>query len=49
MADNMLKFVPMETIISQTFWFKLAEIKLDVDRLNDAEKRIYGKFPLLES
>lgn len=44
MADNILKFVPIESFISPTFWHKLAEIKIDVDRLNDAEKRIYGQF-----
>lgn len=43
MADNILRFVPIETFISPTFWYKLAEIKLEVDRLNDAEKRIYGQ------
>lgn len=46
MADNMLKFLPMETIISPSFWFKLAEIKLDVDRLSDTEKRIYGELQI---
>lgn len=43
MADNMLKFVPFESFINPTFWYKLAEIKLDVDRLNDGERRIYGQ------
>ncbi len=43
MADKMLTFVPMTTIISPTFWYKLAELKLDVDGLSDAEKRIYGQ------
>lgn len=43
MGENILTFVPMTTIINPTFWYKLAEIKLDIDGLNDAEKRIYGQ------
>ncbi|KAJ6634983.1 Ubiquitin-like modifier-activating enzyme ATG7 [Pseudolycoriella hygida] len=49
MADNILKFVPIESFVSPTFWYKLAEIKLDVDRLNDAEKRIHGQYTNLNS
>ena len=45
MADNLLTFVPFTTVINPTFWYKLAELKVDVDQLNDAERRIYGQFP----
>lgn len=43
MSDNILTFVPISSVVNPTFWYKLAEIKLDVDGLNDAEKRIYGQ------
>lgn len=44
MSDNIFKFVPMESSIDPTFWYKLAEIKLDIDQLNEAEKRIFGQY-----
>lgn len=44
MAENIFKFVPMESFINPTFWYKLAELKIDVDRLNDAKKRIFGQY-----
>ncbi|XP_031635695.1 ubiquitin-like modifier-activating enzyme ATG7 [Contarinia nasturtii] len=37
---NYFQFQPFSSFVSPTFWHKLAELKIDVDRLNDARKSI---------
>ncbi|EDW01725.1 GH21606 [Drosophila grimshawi] len=39
-----LQFAPFESFVSPTFWHKLAELKLDYDRLSDAERSISGHY-----
>ncbi|KAH8355297.1 hypothetical protein KR093_010699 [Drosophila rubida] len=41
---NILQFAPFESFVSPTFWHKLAELKLDYDRLSDAERPIFGHY-----
>lgn len=45
MSDkNILQFAPFESFVSPTFWHKLAELKLDYDRLSDTERSIFGHY-----
>ncbi|XP_034477661.1 ubiquitin-like modifier-activating enzyme ATG7 isoform X1 [Drosophila innubila] len=41
---NILQFAPFESFVSPTFWHKLAELKLDYDRLSDAERSVFGHY-----
>lgn len=38
--QKIFQFQPFTSFVSPTFWHKLAELKIDVDRLNDARKTI---------
>ncbi|XP_055294846.1 ubiquitin-like modifier-activating enzyme ATG7 [Sitodiplosis mosellana] len=39
---KIFQFQPFSSFVSSTFWHKLAELKIDVDRLNDDRKPING-------
>lgn len=39
---KVFQFKPFSSFVNQSFWHKLAEIKLDVDRLSDARREING-------
>lgn len=39
---KIFQFQPFSSFVSPTFWHKLAELKIDVDRLNDDRKPIFG-------
>lgn len=39
---KIFQFQPFSSFVSPTFWHKLAELKIDVDRLNDDRKPING-------
>lgn len=41
---NIVQFAPLQSFVSPTFWHKLAEIKLDQDRLSDKPKPIFGYY-----
>ncbi|XP_034108121.1 ubiquitin-like modifier-activating enzyme ATG7 isoform X1 [Drosophila albomicans] len=41
---KILQFAPFESFVSPTFWHKLAELKLDHDRLSDAKRSIFGHY-----
>lgn len=38
------KFVPFQSFVHPSFWFKLAEHKLNIDRLDDSVKSIFGYY-----
>ncbi|XP_050078994.1 uncharacterized protein LOC126565827 [Anopheles maculipalpis] len=40
--DRILKFLPLRSFIHQDFWHKYAEIKIDIDRLDDSGRPILG-------
>uniref|UniRef100_A0A182VPS7 Ubiquitin-like modifier-activating enzyme ATG7 n=1 Tax=Anopheles minimus TaxID=112268 RepID=A0A182VPS7_9DIPT len=40
--ERTLKFLPLRSFIHNDFWHKYAEIKLDIDRLDDSGRAIYG-------
>ncbi|KAH8416033.1 hypothetical protein KR222_006922 [Zaprionus bogoriensis] len=42
--QNILQFAPFKSFVSPTFWHKLAELKLDYDRLSDTERSIFGHY-----
>ncbi|XP_058833268.1 ubiquitin-like modifier-activating enzyme atg7 isoform X2 [Topomyia yanbarensis] len=37
---SILKFVPPKSFVHTSFWYKLADIKLNVDKLKDSEKNV---------
>lgn len=40
--SNILKFVPLKSFVHPNFWYKLADIKLHIDKLDDSPKAITG-------
>ncbi|XP_016941164.3 ubiquitin-like modifier-activating enzyme ATG7 [Drosophila suzukii] len=42
--EMILQFAPWESFVSPTFWHKLAELKLDHDRLSDSKRSIAGHY-----
>lgn len=43
-SGEILQFAPLQSFVSPTFWHKLSEIKLDLDRLNDKPRSIFGYY-----
>lgn len=39
-----MQFVPFASFVSPSFWHKLAELKIDVDRLEDVARQVHGYF-----
>uniref|UniRef100_A0A182YN41 Autophagy-related protein 7 n=1 Tax=Anopheles stephensi TaxID=30069 RepID=A0A182YN41_ANOST len=44
--DRTLKFLPLRSFIHNDFWHKYAEIKIDIDRLDDSGRPIVGTVAL---
>ncbi|XP_053687462.1 ubiquitin-like modifier-activating enzyme ATG7 [Sabethes cyaneus] len=38
--SNILKFVPLKSFVHSNFWYKLADVKLHIDKLSDSPKVI---------
>ncbi|RZC36926.1 ubiquitin-like modifier-activating enzyme ATG7 [Asbolus verrucosus] len=45
----LLQFVPVSSFVQPSFWNKLSELKINVDRLNDHEREICGFFSNIPS
>uniref|UniRef100_A0A182RPJ7 Autophagy-related protein 7 n=1 Tax=Anopheles funestus TaxID=62324 RepID=A0A182RPJ7_ANOFN len=45
-TNRTLKFLPLHSFIHNDFWHKFAEIKIDIDRLDDSGRPIYGTIAL---
>lgn len=43
MASNIFKYVAYNSFVDPSFWHKLTEIKIDIDKLND-NKRVINAF-----
>ncbi|XP_061391359.1 ubiquitin-like modifier-activating enzyme ATG7 [Musca vetustissima] len=43
-SGEILQFAPLQSFVSPTFWHKLSEIKLDLDRLDDKPRSIWGYY-----
>lgn len=41
---NVFQYKSFSSFVHPSFWHKLAELKIDVDRLNDSRKEINGFF-----
>ncbi|XP_065094388.1 ubiquitin-like modifier-activating enzyme ATG7 isoform X2 [Ochlerotatus camptorhynchus] len=41
--ERQLKFVPPKSFVHQSFWYKLADIKLNIDKLQDSPKEVYAE------
>lgn len=40
--DKIFKFVPFTSFVQASFWHKLTELKLDIDRLSETSRPIRG-------
>lgn len=43
-VNNLLKFIPFSSSIDPSFWHKLSQLKLDVDKLKEVERNIWGSY-----
>lgn len=45
MSDlDLVRFVPFTSCVDPSFWHKLAELKLDVDRLDEPVRKLWGYY-----
>ncbi|XP_047505868.1 ubiquitin-like modifier-activating enzyme ATG7 [Pieris napi] len=42
--DQIIQYVPFMSFVHPSFWHTLTDLKLNVDRLNENTKQIYGRF-----
>lgn len=42
--DEIIQYVPFMSFVHPSFWHTLTEMKLDVDKLNETTKQIWGRF-----
>lgn len=42
--QKVFQYVQFKSLVSPDFWYKLAEVKLDDEKLNEDEKEISGSF-----
>lgn len=41
---KVFQYVQLKSVVSPDFWFKLAEVKLDVEMLNEGSRQIRGVY-----
>ncbi|KAL1498129.1 hypothetical protein ABEB36_008981 [Hypothenemus hampei] len=49
MESSKLTYVQLSSLVNPSFWNKLTELKLDVDKLSETERHLWGYFPLLSN
>lgn len=42
--EEIIQYVPFMSFVHPSFWHTLTELKLDVDKLNETTKQVYGRF-----
>lgn len=42
--EEIIQYVPFMSFVHPSFWHTLTEMKLDVDKLNETTKQIWGRF-----
>lgn len=42
--EGIIQYVPFMSFVHPSFWHSLTEMKLDVDKLNETTKQIWGRF-----
>lgn len=42
--EEIIQYVPFMSFVHPSFWHTLTEMKLDVDKLNETTKQVYGRF-----
>lgn len=47
--EDKLKFVQLSSSVNPSFWNKLTELKLNVDKLNETERHSWGYFSILRN
>lgn len=43
-SKNIFQYVQFKSVVNTNFWYKLATEKIDVDKLNDSAKLLYGVY-----
>lgn len=41
---NILQYLAFNSFVNPSFWHKLTQVKLDIDKLNDDSKTIWGSY-----
>jgi ubiquitin-like modifier-activating enzyme ATG7 len=41
---KIFQYVPIKSTVNPDFWYKLAEIKLDVEKLEETNRKIYASY-----
>lgn len=39
---KVFQYVQFQSMVSPDFWYKLAEVKLDIEKLDEEKRRIFG-------
>ncbi|XP_026750200.2 ubiquitin-like modifier-activating enzyme ATG7 [Galleria mellonella] len=47
-GKDIIQYVPFMSFVHPSFWHTLTEMKLDVDKLNDTTKQLFGRFTYRE-
>lgn len=43
-GKSLLQYVPFESCVDPTFWHKFAQLKLDVDKLEEKVRPVWGYY-----
>lgn len=41
---EIIQYVPFKSFVHPSFWYTLTEMKLDIDKLNESTKQLFGRF-----
>lgn len=42
--ETLLRFQPMSSCLDPNFWFKVCQLKLDVDKLDEVHRSLFGYY-----